>query len=359
VLRDFIEGLQPGPATQRFFGDPNRLIGTRVLVVKSPRDNERGLIIMDYSFVFSLVMNLFDFEAIASRYFLVLEPSWSGYADLDILCYAHQTFPVFVQAAEPRDAAFLRTIAPNLVPVPIAANWWVDHRIMRPLEGVAKDVDIVMAAAWAPFKRHHRFFSVLQRLRARGHPLRAVLIGYPAGSTKSEIMQLAEHYGVRDQIEMYEWLSPEQVNVQFNRARVSIIWSRREGVNRAIVESMFANVPCLVRDGFNFGYRYQHINESTGRYATDRNLDAVLLEMCSNERRWSPREWVLEHMSCQAATRVLTENVKATAIGLGEHWTTDPVVKVGSLNQMAYWTPEDQASFSADYAFLRMAIRRK
>ena len=99
-----------------------------------------------------------------------------------------------------------------------------------------------------------------------------LLIGYPLEFSKDRIYREAQLQGVADQLELHENLSPEDVNRHLNRARVHLLWSRREGVNRAIVEAMFAGVPSIVRDGMNYGHRYPHINPSTGRFSSEEDL---------------------------------------------------------------------------------------
>src|SRR5205814_9572199 len=133
VFARHVEELRPQPATEVFFKEPQRLIGTRILVLKSPGDNEKGVIALDYFFVFPLFAKLFDVREVAKRYHVVLEPSWAGLCEPDLLCYLAQDFPVFVQTGEPRDLAFLQRLNANLLPVPVAGNWWVDHRVFRPL----------------------------------------------------------------------------------------------------------------------------------------------------------------------------------------------------------------------------------
>src|SRR5262249_3637568 len=54
--------------------NPRRLIGSRMLVAKAWQPRERGVLYVDYSYVFSSLPALFDLPAIASRYHLVLEP---------------------------------------------------------------------------------------------------------------------------------------------------------------------------------------------------------------------------------------------------------------------------------------------
>lgn len=354
---EYIDTFSATEGTRRFIDEPERLLGTRILVLKSPAPNERGILVLDYSFVFPLFARLFDLEAIARRYFLVFEPSWSGYADLDILCYSKFDFPVFVQSTEPRDDGVLTRAGPHFVPVPIAANWWIDHRLIHPLPGTPKDIDVVMIASWAAFKRHHRVFHALRALRRRGHILTIALAGYPSGLHKEDILRLADYYGVADQIELHEWLSFAEVNVLYNRARVNLVWSRREGCNRAIIEGMLANLPCVMRTGFNYGFRQPYLESGAVRMCAEPELPDALLELRASAHHYQPREWVLANMSCQAATRALTAAIRPAAQRLGEAWTSDPVVKVGALNRMSYWDEPDRERFEADYAFLAAARR--
>jgi glycosyltransferase involved in cell wall biosynthesis len=357
VYEQYVAETPRTPATTRFFDDPCRLLGTRYLVLKSPRPNEKGVIVLDYSFTFPLFAKFFDVRRIVRDYHLVLEPSWSGYCDLDILLFTTLDCPVFVQSIEPRDTAFLEGLGSNLVPVPVAANWWVDHRVFRPLPGVAKDVDLLMVASWARFKRHDRFFAALARLKGRGQRLTALLAGYPAGCTRQEVEQLARYHGVDSQVEFHEWLRPEQLNRQMNRAKVNVLWSRKEGVNRAIIEGMFTGLPCLLREGFNYGHKYVHINPATGCYAREHELPDRLRWMVEHHRDFSPRDWVLANMTCQKATELLAESVRRVALARGEAWTEGLAVKVTQLNAMRYWNEADAERFRGDYEFLRAALR--
>lgn len=358
VLRNYVDFLEPAPASEVFFKNPCRALGTRIFVLKSPRPNEKGVILLDYNYNFPLFLKFFDVPAIMARYHLVLEPSWSGYCDLDILCYLNLPGPVFVQAAEPRDADFLRRLNSNLVVVPIGANnWWIDYRLMSPLPDVRKDVDVIMVAGWARFKRHERVFAALARLKKKGHALKTVLIGYPGDMSLEEIQRLAAYYDVDEQMEFYELLTPAEVNRQLNRARVNLLWSRKEGLNRAIIEGMCAGVPCIVRAGFNYGYRYPHINPQTGCFATEKELPERLLWMLKTHAEFSPRAWVLENMSCQKATAILEKSIRDVVIPMGEKWTESLAVKVSCLKAMKYWQESDGARFKADYEFLE-SLRR-
>jgi len=353
-----VEGLTSSSGTARFHDDPARLLGSRVLVLKSPAANEKGVLLIDYTFALPLFAKCFDLTAISRQYHIVLEPSWSGYCDLDILCYAQLDAPVFIQAPEPRDALFLRRLGCSFVPVPLGDNWWVDHRVFRPLPGVAKDVDVVMIGSWGRYKRHHSFFAALAELRARGAELNAILLGYPGDYTREDILRQAQHYHVDDQLEIYERLSAAEVNEQLNRARVNLVWSRREGCNRSSIEGMFAGVPCILREGFNYGQRYAHINPQTGSFSSERDLPDRLLWAIQHFQSFSPHQWVLENMSCQRATAVLENTIRETALARGENWTRGLAVKVTYVDRMQYWNEDEAKNFAADIDCLRAAIRK-
>lgn len=357
VYASYAADLQSTPAIEPFYQEPARLLGSHVVVLKSPGDNERGVLVVDYTFSFRLFARFFDIEAIARRYHIVLEPSWTAYCSADLLCYAGLPCPVFVQSTEPRDTEFLRAIHANLVPVPVSGNWWVDHRMLQPLPGAKKDIDVIMVAGWAGYKRHGHFFDALRRLKTQGRTPKVLLIGYPAGKSRDDIWTQAHYCGVARQLELHEWLPPDKVNEQLNRARVQVLWSRKEGFNRALIEGFFAGVPCILRQGHNYGHLYPYINRQTGCFAGERDLPEKLAFMIDHADSFSPREWALSHMSCHQATQVLNDAVKQSAVSRGERWTRDIVTKTVTLHGMKYWDDDAAVAFEPDYRFIAAARR--
>jgi GT2 family glycosyltransferase/glycosyltransferase involved in cell wall biosynthesis len=357
VFRDYARDLQPPSWAVGYFRDPCSILGRLALVIKPRTETERGVLVLKYNYTFSHMNRFFDIDRVASAYHVVLEPSWSGYCTLDILQFCSVSAPVFVEAAEPRDAAFIRSVGANLVALPLASNWWVDHRIFRPLPGTRKDTDVVMIATWARYKRHFEFFRVLGALRRRGRRLRVSLIGYPGDMTRHDVAEMAAFFGVADQVDLHEDIPQTRVNQLLNRAKVSLIWSLKEGVNRAIIESMFAGVPCILRDGFNYGYKYPYVNERTGCFTSEADLPQTLLGAIRDYDRFAPRDWVAANMTCQRATARLEEAIAARAKALGEPWSGGIAVKTNALHTMEYWNVEERDRFAADYAYLRQTLR--
>jgi len=347
-----------GTAVATFQGDPTRLVGSRLLVAKPWCPGERGVLYVDYSYVFPALAGLFDLRAIADRYHLVLEPSWSDVCTPEILLYSRLDRPVFVETIEPRDHRMLATLDTNLTTVPVAANYWVDYRDIEPLREKRRDIDVIMVAAWAGIKRHWRFFKTLAALRRRGHRLRVALIGYRYDKTIDDIRGQANYFGIGDQVELFERLSQRDVSALLSRSKVHVLWSRRECANRAIVEAMLADVPVIVRSGLTFGFPYPYINDQTGRFVEERALGDAILEMLDQRHSYAPRQWVLEHMTCQKATAVVEAAIRAVAARAGEPWTTGIVVRTSTLDTQQYWDPADRARFADDYRFLEACIRR-
>jgi len=216
-----------------------------------------------------------------------------------------------------------------------------------------------MVASWADWKRHWRLFKALAQLRKRGHRLKMVLVGYEMGRTRGDIEALAEYFGIRDQVETFERISQDEVWKLLTRSKVHVLWSRREGSNRAIIEAMLADVPVIVRDGLNFGFRYPHVNEQTGRFVQEHELGDTILEMIAARRSYSPRDWMVRHMTCQKATQILEEHLRAAAQAAGEPWSGGLVVKTSALDAQQYLDPADRGRFVGDYQFLKSALRRR
>lgn len=357
IFCQHIDNYTPAPNTKRFFDAPEKLLGSGILVLKSSGELEKGVLCVNYSYMFPLIAKCFDIEAIARKYHILLEPDWSGYCDPNILSYCRYSFPAFVQAYEPRDAAVIANANSNLRLVPTSTNWWIDHRLFTPLSNVPKDIDLVMVAGWGTYKRHYRFFSALSKLRKRGHRPSVLLLGYPLDLTQDEIVRQAEYYGVADQLEVHESVPVEGMNDMLNRAKVNVLWSRKEGVNRAIIEGMFAGIPCLVREGFNYGYRYPYINSQTGCFSSERELPEKLLWMIKHHDEFNPREWVLNNMTCQHAAKLVSDAIGKAAAERGEPWSGGVVAKLSQLHGMGYWNPADSSLFADDYTYLRTLLR--
>jgi glycosyltransferase involved in cell wall biosynthesis len=286
-------------------GEGDGVYHRRLIVLAAPRVDQRGAILLKYTEYFRYFLRVFDSQ-IFDRFDVVLEPSYVGYCLPDILEFQRAKRPVFVQVWEDRDRSLLERFAPRLRPVPLSPNAWTDHRIFRPLDGVKREYDVVTVGHWNPIKRHHALFRAL---RASGNRrIRVACVGAAWGGTRESVEAQAEWYQVRPQVDFYDSLDQTELNVLLNRSRAAILLSRKEGANKAIVESMFAGLPSFMRSGFNYGTEYPYMNQATGGFFEESGLSRLLCRIHEGEfSGLRPRDWVMQNWSPERSTVTLEE----------------------------------------------------
>lgn len=279
----------------------------RGIILKTKSGSEKGVLLLTFSNYFPYFFKLFK-EDIYRDYHVVLEPSWVGYFVPDILIFLAARERVFVQGVEDRDLEFLRSLKSNLVPMRLAANYWVHPDIFHPIEGVKKEYDFIIVALWADFKRHYALFRALKALGNK--KVRCACVGQPWPRTLQSIRDEAAYYGVADQVDFYEDIPQKEVNVLFNKSKAHILTSRKEGSNRVIIEAMFAGVPSFLLEGFNYGTRYPYFNAQTGGFVKEKDLPALMQRIHDDEfASLKPRQWVLDNMSPVIATKILEREI--------------------------------------------------
>ncbi|GIV17803.1 MAG: hypothetical protein KatS3mg022_3238 [Armatimonadota bacterium] len=303
-----------------------RSFRARTLVLKPPRREggtavERGVL---FTKTFWELAVLTDLERLLRDYWLVIEPGWSGYADAHLLYYCRFPHPVLVCSPEITDYQFLQNLHTNLIPVPIGASDWAHPEIFHPIEGVEKVYDAVMVAGWAVYKRHHALFRALKQLRRTD--IKVAIVGFEWEGSREEIERLIDLYGVRKHLDIYQSLSPPEVNRVLNQSKVNLILTLREGANKSIFEGFFADVPGIVLRN-NIGINKSYINQYTGRLIDEHELPQVILWFREHHRDFRPREWAMQNISPQATTAKLNAILRKIACEHGEPWTRDIVAK--------------------------------
>lgn len=297
----------------------------RVIVLKEPSPGERGVIVISFDVFGQLSIN-YRIDSILKDYFIVLEPSWSSYCTPEILQFINYLDTrVVVQAAEKLDYDFMNRLNANFIPVDIGASNWVDDRLFVDLK-LPKEFDCIMVSHWGDLKRHYHLFEALNQIRDRS--LRVCLIGESRmGRTRADLLDLADYYGVRSQLSIFENIPSAEVNRLVNQSKVNILLSRKEGANRGIFEGFFANVPGIVLRS-NRGVNKNYINEFTGKLIEENELASALVWFRDNYATLEPRKWALENISCHVSTKKIEECLKQAAASVGEPWTKSIVPKV-------------------------------
>lgn len=312
----------------------------------SPREPGVLYVAFEYQWVRLLSLPKEKRESFARQYTLVLAPSWSPPHSVLNFYFPHVwPTPVFCQISHPADAEWLPQISPRYRVVPLMPSHWVNPEAFAPRPKDQRDIDLVMVANFAVFKRHVALFHALRELPPRW---RVVLIGQREGGRSArDVMHEARALGVADRFVLRESAPHEEVCQTLCRARASVVLSRREGACVVVAESLFADTPVGLVEGAHIGSA-QFMNPQTGRWLRDRQLAADLRRLVEESHNLRPRDWALNaEISCQHSSRRLNECLRQAALAEGQEWTCD----IAPMQ----WRPNPCLLFPADAERLRPA----
>lgn len=266
-------------------------------------------------------------KELAAKYDLILGPSWSPPPE-PALMLAIKLWPgrLYSLLSNHADAERMRALSRTLTPISLLASSWVNPAAFEPYLNQPRDLDIVMLANFAPFKRHWLLFDALRSLPAS---YRVLLMGVAhGGQTEQHLRDDAARFGVADRFEVLQKPTREQVAQNLARARVSLILSAREGSCVAVAESLFANTPVGLVQGANIGSRV-FINSLTGRFLREHCLADDLRRFVDASDNFRPRGWAMSRITYRHSTAQLNHTLRESATQDGQQWTREiePLLK--------------------------------
>jgi len=293
-------------------------------VILKPKvsEEEPGVIFISFEHQWAQLLRLPNLEQLAQDYTLVVSPTWSPpHSALNVVFPALWPKPVHCLISHEDDLLTLPRLSSNYRMIPLLASNWVNEEIFTPRSKDKRDLDLVMIANFAPFKRHVRFFQALKMLPQE---LRVVLIGQKDGQRGAEdVLKEAEVFGVRGRFELRTSMPHAEVLQTLCRAKASAVLSLREGSCVAVAESLFANTPAgLMKDAHIGSAKF--INDETGMFLREDNLAEDLMTLITCSAMMRPREWALRNgIGASVSSLTLNEHLKAHAMSSGQAWTRD------------------------------------
>lgn len=306
---------------------------TKSLILKAPAGNgEKGVLYVSFEYNWLRLLEHFDVKRLLDEYLLVCASSWSP-PDFP----AHWALarigadPVFMQISNPSDMELYARFDNGIRPIPIMASDWINPDFYEPRPHAKREIDILMVAGWSHVKRHWLLFRALRQMRRN---LRVVLIGQDAdGRTADDVYREAQAFGVAGRIEMLRDQSIAEVTRHQCNARTSVILSGREGSCVVVAESLFADAPVAMMENAHIGSR-AYINAQTGVLLHGGTMPTQLGEMIERSASFAPRAWAMENITCQHATRKLSEILQRKIAPMC--WRPDPVyVDAGDNDRLA------------------------
>jgi glycosyltransferase involved in cell wall biosynthesis len=327
----------------------NPWIAKAALLKPRLSEREKGVLFVSFESEWFKLFRHCHLDDFASRYDLVLAPSGDPHNLLNYVFGAAYPGTLFTLISHPEEVDTLPLVAPNYTVVPLYASSWVHPGLYRPRPRAERDIDLVMVANFAKFKRHHALFRGIRNMPA---DLRILLIGQDQDArTADTILSAAECYGVRHRFRLLSNAAYEVVVDALCRSRASVILSRREGSCVVIAESLFADTPAALLHDAEIGSRV-FINESTGRLLTDNDLAGQLQQFIAESDRYSPRGWAEVNISCFRSSARLNDLLKQHALAARREWTCD-LAPLCWRPDPCLVSPEDQQRLQTAHEDLR------
>ena len=258
-------------------------------ILKEPEGKNKGALIL--SQVDNVVSRL---PFLKNRFYLIERRGWRGlnesqYADIKLvedLSFWNETVERF----------------PDSVCLDIGPADFVDIEIFRPL-GTEKDYDGIQVSHWTDFKRPEMFIRAAGMLPWRNF----VKLGhFLKGGSESEYelrdlnMRLAREVGANVDFPYAKATdnnsflsSKEAMNAYINRARIGILTTKVEGINRFKMECLAAGVPVLVPLDTSYPTK-KHITCETGELfePTPEGLVKTIEDVMANLDKYNPRRYI-------------------------------------------------------------------
>jgi glycosyltransferase involved in cell wall biosynthesis len=278
----------------------------RTIVLKWPSFNgaicSKGILLIKFTRTFSYYLKNIDIALLDKYFHIVLEPSWSGYADADILGWVGLTKNIVIESSEQQDRILMNCFADTFIPVRFGSGCWVPQGDFKP-EAVEKQFDSIYIANNNPIKRVYRYIKAIKNIVEGGaNEYKACLVCSSWGGDDELVKQLIKKAGMENNITLKFSLPRNEVAKYLNMSRCNILLSYKEGSNRSLFESMFCNIPVICLSE-NIGVDKSCINEFTGLLVPDANLEESLLWMSKTFDKFSPKDWAEKNIS-PLATKV-------------------------------------------------------
>jgi len=300
---------------------------TRSILLKAPGLNgEKGVLLLyfEYNWI-RLICGLSDseFDWFNHHFDVILSTSWSptDYAAL-ALFLGKTTGAVFVQPCNHAEREKLEGLHPRIVALDSMPCDWINPAFYTKKDQ-ERPIDFLMVANWGGFKRHIDFFEALRYLPKK---LRVVLVGQKEAGRDSEyIINLAKRLGVPQALEVHQSIPIEKVSELQEEAKVSLIFSRREGCCVAAVESLFAGCALGMRSDAHVG-PLDYINEKTGLRLRPGHIAEDLRRLLEISGSFDPSSWAAGEVSCHITHQKLNQSMEEAAQVGGRPWTRDLVL---------------------------------
>lgn len=227
---------------------------------------------------------------------------------------------------DPATLAETRRLFPHAIVLEYANGDFVDTDQFHPI-GITKKYTGIQIAAWRKFKRHELFVRAAALISDGhfikfGHFWNKPLCSWdPAIRLRSNTIRLANSLHANIDFPFTNSRgnaglprTPKEINRILSTAKMGILTSEHEGINRFKMECLSADIPMLVPEDAGPATR-RHINDKTGLLfkPTPEKLAEAIRYVNEHHTDFSPRRYVLENTGVHNALPVLKDALRKLA----------------------------------------------
>jgi glycosyltransferase involved in cell wall biosynthesis len=282
---------------------------SRTIVLKWPAIESgqvtcKGMMLIKFTKTFSYALRNLDVDRLSQYFYVILEPSWSGYADADILAWVGKSRDVVIQASEVQDRALMNCFPGTFKAVSFGSGNWVPSYDFKEIN-VDKEFDSIYIANTSPIKRVGRYIDAIKKIVDSGNlNYKGCLVCASWGESEHLIEMLVRRSGIENNLALLFSLTKDEVIHVLNRSKCNVLLSYKEGSNRSLFEAMFCNVPVITLVE-NVGINKEYISEQSGLLVPDEALESTMIWMSENYQSFSPRSWAMENISYEKSMEKL------------------------------------------------------
>jgi hypothetical protein len=200
-----------------------------------------------------------------------------------------------------------------------------------------------------PVKRYPELFASIKKFW-KGDLKFAIICSQWASQTSPQ-ETLAE-YDLVDEADVFTDIGQSQVNLLLNQSKCHVLFSLREGANRASFESILTGTPALVPSK-HIGFPRARFNQPHVFYfRSNRDLIKVIQQIAvPAEERKNNAFKALSLTGSQMANDILEQELKLRLLGIGEDWNQGIIRTFGKV-QKCYENKDDVSLLTRDYQFI-------
>lgn len=317
-------------------------------------ESEKGLILVSFENQLEKIIDCGYLNAVQSRYHILFIPSWTGlYSSVlfKLASRSRENNPAFILPVHEHERVGVQRLGSGMLALPFNAASWVNQGFFAKEDNISRDIDCLMVANFASFKRHWLLFKALQGLP---DSVSAVCVGVPIGSRTSECIRLeAEDYGVLDRVSIVENPNQEDLRRYFKRAKVFCAMSYREGSFIAVAEALMSGTPVVMFKNAHIGTKSLIEPENGALVGSVSELRERIMEFMSFEDHDRIRQIAGESISAQANCRKLNDMLEDWSRETGLQWTKD-IEPFYSMRLSFYYFDENaKDKLRGDYQYLQ------